>query len=211
MFEFLANQYIVLALLALVGFLGVKAQRTGALTQIYLLRRRDRRGEKLKVKRETDLGMECNRGKLGPAHYIKTGPGWTFSEAGRQITKFFGLEATVYTALIKDEILEHIPLKNYLLLLWDKTFYDSIPPRYRELVEKDTIGVTVEVVPVDPDTYGLKDLKSSDVDNETDGKILGHLGGEEDKPSLTENFYRIGLWIVFGALLMYFLQARGIV
>jgi hypothetical protein len=180
----------------------------GPLTEVYLLRPRDKRGEVHTAEKETDLGIICKR-KADIVHrFIKAGCGWTFSVAGRVVTKFFGLEGIAYTALLENGAIIKKDLSDYLVFLWGNEFYDSIPAQFRKAVEEDKVGVTVEVERLDPADYGLPNLRSSDINDDTDAKVLSKIGGGEER-KLGQDLYQIAIWFLLGASTVYFLMTRG--
>jgi len=69
--------------------------------EVLLLRPRDKRGLKIPVVKETDIGLICKTIKGIARRYIKMGCAWTFTMGGKVVTRFFGIEGTGYTAIVK--------------------------------------------------------------------------------------------------------------
>lgn len=178
--------------------------------KILLLRPRDRRGKSLTVTQETDLGLVCKPTKGVTHRFIKVGPSWVFHEAGRMITRFLGLEGTAYTAIVKGDELVNVSIKEFLIFLWDKKFYDAIPEVQRDKVETDVIGVTIRVQKIDEEEEGLSALTADDINDENDNIVLSKIA-EPQKVDLSQNILRNAMWLLLGAFGMYFIVTRGVI
>jgi len=167
--------------------------------EVLFLRPRDRRGEILEVTRETDRSLICE--KSNPLHrFIKTAPGYTFIDGGKPVTRFWGIEGTVYTALIKGGEEIRMKLTDFLRDAWGKT-YDKMPEKLKKLVEN--VDVIVEPVPIKPEEHGLPTLSSDEINDEADAIMLSRLA-HVAKPETRREFYQmlIGIGLGFGLCLL---------
>ena len=178
--------------------------------KVLLLRPRDRRGKSLSVTQETDLGLVCKASKGVTHRFIKVGPSWVFHEAGRMITRFLGLEGTAYTAIVKGDELVNVSIKDFLIFLWDEAFYDAIPKVQRDKVETDVIGVTIRVQKIDEEETGLNPLTADDINDENDNIVLSKIA-EPQKASTSQSIINNIIWLVMGALSMFFIVSRGMI
>ena len=185
-------------------------QKGGANTEVYLLRRRDRRGERLRAAIETDLAVTCKKVKGVTHRFIKTGPGYTFAVGNRVVTRFFGVEGTAYTGVVKGSELKKIPVNEYVGTVLGSDFYDKMPDEAKRRLEDDIIGVTVEIEKIDPQEHDLISLSSDQIHNEERSEVLKDIVVPQEK-TLGQNIYLMAVWLVLGALLMYFLMGKGVV
>jgi len=175
--------------------------------KVELLRPRDNRIKILEVDQETDLGLRCKKSD-GIVHtFIKAGRGWTV-EGRNRITKFFGAEGTVYTAIFRDGDAEEVTLREILKLIWGEDFFASVPKIQKDLLDTAKVGVTVTPIKISPTEYGLEELTSADIDNQSDNIMLDKIAtGDSGRPTVYNNL----LYIAIGALAMYFALTRGII
>ncbi len=178
--------------------------------KVLLLRPRDRRGQSLSVVQETDLGLVCKPIKKVTHRFIKVGPSWVFHETGRMVTRFLGLEGTAYTALAKGDDIVNISIKEFLEFLWGKEFYSAIPEVQKGKVETDVIGITIKVQKIDEEEAGLNPLTADDINDENDNIVLSKIA-EPQKTDLSQNIIKNLMWLMLGALGMFFITTRGVI
>ena len=135
----------VMSVAAVVLVIPIMVMRYKPVKKVELLRPRDRRGQTLTVNRETDLGVECKKSGDFIYRFIKAGPSWVFNQGGRQITKFFGIEGTAYTGIPKGDDITLSSISELLRFIWGDKFYDAIPSKQKDAVEKDKWGITINV------------------------------------------------------------------
>jgi len=159
------------------------------------------------VTKETDRSIVC--GRTNPIHrFIKVGSGYVFQEGGKAVTRFWGIEGTAYTA----NLLEENPIKNALSeflrdLLGDR-FYESIPSKQRDLIEKTKTGIIVEPVPIKEEAYGFPTLTSDDINDEADSVILSRIA-KATQSSTRKEFYQMLIGIAIGVGLCLLLLRLG--
>jgi len=184
---------------------------------VSLLRLRDHRGVNLSVKKETDLGITCNKKDKVNYHFIKVGQSFVFHEFLSNVTRFFGIEGTVYVPVIDGGQSVHEALSNYLQFLWGREFYEALPAEQKRKIENDKVGITIEVPrPIkntlkDSEGKELPPFAATDVNDELDSEALRNLFYDEDeaKKSLTSTIYNAIIWFALGALLVYSLIRSG--
>lgn len=166
--------------------------------EVMFLRPRDKRGERLDVTRETDRSVLCE--KSDPVHrFIKVGSSFVFKDAGKTVIRFFGIEGSAYTALLKTDV-EPVKksIEDYLIGIWGKADFEKLPPRMREAAKDDKIGVIIEPIKVNAEELGLDILSSDDVNDESDATVLARLS----KMGTVENFKSklLGniVWMILG-------------
>ena len=216
---------VLLLLIAIVLILGMLLTQIRPTKRVELLRPRDRRSKILRVSRETDLGLTCIKAQGIIHRYIKAGPSWVSRRGLRMVTKFFGIEGTAYTAIPKPpagidtvtdadgNVVAHglkINTEEFLKFLWGPKFYDSLPPEAKVPVEKDVIGITIEIGPIDEERWGLETLSADDINSENDSLVLDKLAGGQ-KPNAMANAKTAMVWLAMGGFAMYFLVTRGII
>ncbi len=181
--------------------------------RVDLLRPRDRRGVTLKVIEETDLGLFCKKYKGVTHRFIKVGSAWMFHEGGRAVTKFLGLEGTAYTALLEDSpAITNMPVSDYLRdIIWDKEFYDEIPDEQRQALEKDVIGVTIEIKEVVTEGTNLPPLSGEDIFDEEDSLVIKSIAKSGAQVAKGASIMQYGLGILLGALMMYMAIMQGLI
>lgn len=173
--------------------------------EVLFLRPRDRRGEILEVTRETDRSLICE--KANPLHrFIKTSPGYTFVDGSKPVTRFWGIEGTVYTAVVKGGREIKMKLTDFLRDVWGKA-YDKMPKEMREAIEN--VGILVEPEPIDAEGYGLPSLSSDEINDEADAIMLGRLA-QTTKPETRREFYHILIGIGLGVGLTLVLIRWGV-
>lgn len=167
--------------------------------EVLLLRPRDRRGETLPVTKETDRSLTC--GKSNPIHrFIKLGPGYSFHDSGKLVTRFWGIEGTAYTADLATGKLQG-PLSDYLReIAWDPDFYDRLPDDRKKAIETAKSGIIVEPVSIDEESYGLPTLTGDDVNDEGDSVLLQRIAQGTKQSTAKREFYQLltGVLIGFG-------------
>lgn len=216
---------VILLLIAVIIILGMILTLIRPTKRVELLRPRDRRSKTMPISRETDLGITCRKSKGVIHRYIKAGPSWVTRRGLRMVTKFFGVEGTAYTAIPKPpsgietqkdadgNVVAHglkINTEKFLRFLWGPKFYESLPQEARDPVEKDVIGITVEIGPIDEERWDLETLSADDINSENDSIVLDKLAGGQ-KPNAMANARTAMVWLIMGAFAMYFLVTRGII
>jgi len=194
--------------LGITGLMSYSFLKIKPVKQVELLRPRDKRGKILNVAKETDLMLECKKVNNVVYRFIKAGPAYVFNKGGRMITKFFAMEGTAYTAKPTGDELVKTSLSDFLLDLWGKTWYNSLPPSLKRKVETDVWGITVEIDPIDIEEHGLESLKSADLDTEGDSIVLEKLA-KTAKPSTRQNIYQFMVGAAVMASLIFFLMIKG--
>lgn len=192
------------ALIFVFFFLSGKAKTR---KEVMFLRPRDLRGERLEITKETDKAILCEQ--ANPIHrFIKIGPGWTFKEGGKTSHRFFGVEGSAYTAVVKGTETFKVALEEYLQTLWGPRIYLALPQKLKDAIEKDKFGVTVEPAKINAEDKDLPTLSSDDVNDEGDATILQRLAkfGASDNPKtkMLNNIIWLGLGIGLAAILKNF-------
>lgn len=192
---------------AVIFFLYWSANKTKTHKKVDFLRPRDKRGETLEVTRETDHSVVCEQSN--PIHrFIKVGPAFNFKEGGHHTIKFFGIEASAYTAGLKNTKPFVMSVQEFLKTLWGKKIYEALPDIMKDAVEKDKLGVTIEPDKVDAKSLGLNEVSSDEVNDEADATILERLArfGASDNPrtKMLNNLIWLGLGIGLAAILSNF-------
>ena len=172
--------------------------------EVMFLRPRDKRGEKLIVTKETDRSILCEQSD--PIHrFIKVGSSFIYKDGGKTSIRFFGIEGSAYTAMLKPEDPVSIPVVQFLQTLWGAKIYNALPQKMKDAVEKDKLGITIEPTKINADDLGLDKLTSDDVNDEGDATILQRLAkfGQSDNPKakLLNNLIWVGLGIGIAAIL----------
>jgi hypothetical protein len=207
----MVDTLIIVLAVASVAFIGYllywSSNRTKTHKRVDFLRPRDKRGESLEITRETDHSVICEQSN--PIHrFIKIGPAFNFKDGGRHIIKFFGIEASAYTASLRGTETFQIPVQEFLQHLWGNKIYNALPTVMKEAVEKDKIGVTIEPVKVDSAALGLEQVSSDEVNDEADATILERLArfgsSENPRAKLLNNLIWLGLGIGIAAILARF-------
>jgi len=194
----------IAAVLILRMFLKAKPRK-----EVLFLRPRDRRGETLLVTRETDRSIFCERAT--PIHrFIKLGPAYEFHEGGRLVTRFLGVEGTAYTADISNP-LNPKPLNLSLAeVLQDFSWYKKLPEKFKNQVEKQKIGLVVNVEQPKADEHGLPNLTSDDVNAESDSIVLERLAQGTRISTVKREFYQLMVGIGLGMGIVLLLLRLGV-
>lgn len=176
--------------------------------RVELLRPRDSRGKVLTVIQETDIGLTC-KGVKGVVHrFIKAGRGWTFNVNGKMITKFFGIEGSAYTGLIRGDDIVRVSVPEFLKHTWGPKFYDAIPTQQKQAIETDVEGITIEALRIDEEEAQLPRLRSADVFDEDESIMIRRFAkGVQEKGPVSFVNYVISTGV--GALLMYMAIGQG--
>jgi len=194
---------IALVIVALSAFIALKFLQTRKpIKQVLFLRPRDRRGETLLVTRETDRSVWCER--ANPIHrFIKFGPAYEFHENGRLVTRFLGIEGSAYTADLSTP--NPKPLKKTLAeILEDFPWYQKLPQKFKDQVEKTKYGIVVDADKIEERKYGLPKLTSDDVNDEADAVILQRIAQGTKVSTAKREFYQlmVGIGLGIGIALM---------
>jgi len=163
--------------------------------EVLFLRPRDRRGERIPITRETSTSAWCE--KHNPiARFIKLGPGYVFTEGGKAVTRFWGIEGTAYTALVEEGRELKLSVKEYLQALWGDKFYDKIPKEQKEAIESDVVGITVEPKPVE-ERFDVPPRSEEFLNDEDDAVILTRIAKAQQQ-SVKREFYQMLIGIALG-------------
>ena len=176
--------------------------------KVLLLRPRDRRGTSLLITQETDIGLICKSVKGVSHRFFKFGPAWVFHEGGRMVTRFFGIEGTAYTAIVRDGKEVNVSVKEFLIFLWGEKFYKGIPQVQRDKVETDVVGLTIQVDKVDEEENDLLPLTASDINDENESVVLSKLA-EPQKARTSDTVIKTIVNVLLGAALAYFVIKQG--
>ena len=199
---------LIIGAVAFIGYLLYwSSNKTKTHKRVDFLRPRDKRGESLEVTKETDHSVICEQSN--PIHrFIKIGPAFNFKDGGRHIIKFFGIEASAYTATLQGAETFTLSVQEFLETLWGKKIYGALPTVMKDAVEKDKLGVTIEPVKVDTAALGLTEISSDEVNDEADATILERLArfgsSENPRAKLLNNLIWLGLGIGLAAILAHF-------
>ena len=175
----------------------IMTNQTKSRNEVLFLRPRDKRGERLEVTRETDRSVLCE--KSDPVHrFIKVGSSWSFKEGSKTITRFFGIEGSAYTPVIKDEGETHLTVQEFLRSIWTDKVYEALPKRLRKSVETDTLGIIVDPVEINAEEYGLTNLSSDDVNDESDAVVLSRLANQGIRENLKQKLLGNLVWLMLG-------------
>jgi hypothetical protein len=209
--DLLASTTGILAIVIVVGVVigvFVLGNRSRPLKEVMFLRPRDTRGERMTITEESDTSIVC--GRTNPVHrFIKIGKGYVFKEGGRAVTRFFGVEGTVYTSEFISKLNEKLTIREVLEAIWGKSFYERIPQERRNQIESHILGVTVEPARIRVEDYGLTNLTSDDIDDESDGAVLSILAGKLQDSSTKKDFTNILIGVLIGIGLILFVQRIG--
>jgi hypothetical protein len=156
-------------LMVLRGTGRLKTRKTSK--SIDVLRPRDKRAFTMPIIAETEISLRCPKKEGVYWRFYKTGPGWTFPNG---LTKFFGIEGTAYTAVLRNDKPVTMRLSQALQILWGIDDYKKMPPQMREIVEKHSIGVTISPEKI-PDEDKTGSLSAANVDDENDQKAMDRL------------------------------------
>lgn len=206
-FLFTTAGIAIIVLLIVIGIGAYLIYTNRPIKQVLLLRPRDKRGMQIPIVRETDSTLECKKVGDVARRFIKAGCAWTFV-IGRQVTtRFFGMEGTAYTAIIKNKEEEKVSLEEALRSLWGDKFYEDVPEKQKSIIEKHKWGLTVEVEPIE-EGDDMISIASDIVQDASDSIILDKLAGAQ-KTSTTSQIYQFLMGAVTGALLVFFAATQG--
>ncbi len=199
---------IALIVVGVIFYAVIKVSMKGRpIKEVLFLRPRDRRGEAMTVTKETDRSLVC--GKTDPIHrFIKVGPGYVFAEAGKAITRFWGIEGTAYTADLNTGKNEG-SIPEFLKSVWSKKFYDKLPEERKKAIETDKIGVIVDPIPIKEEEYGFPTLTSDDINDEGDAVVLDRISRGIDKGNTKREFYQLLTGVIMGMGIMAMLTQLG--
>ena len=165
--------------------------------EVLFLRPRDKRGERLSVTRETDRSVLCE--KSDPIHrFIKVGSSWNFKEGSKNIIRFFGIEGSAYTPIIKDEEEIQLTIPEFLKSLWTDRVYNALPKKLRKALEDDELGVIIDPVEITAEDYGLTKLSSDDVNDEGDAIVLNRLANQGYRENIKQKLLGNLIWLLLG-------------
>lgn len=174
--------------------------------EVLLLRPRDKRGLTIPVALESDIGLTCKKTEGIVRRFLKAGPSWTFASKTKVVTRFLGLEGTAYTVAIKGNEMTQVSLEDTLRLLWgDK--YNKLPEDLKDPIEKDKVGVTIGVQPIEEQEEMIP-MSSDDLHDAGDGVVLEKLAAGA-QPSKKMEIYQFIMGAIAGAFIMYLSVMQG--
>lgn len=149
---------------------------------ITVLQPRDKRAFDVPIIDETDTSLICKTQGKKERRYYKSGPGWSYKNG---LTKFFGIEGSAYTMIVKDDSEVKVSLSTALRDLWGQETYDKMPKDLRDQVENHVFGVTItpEEIPKEDKT---RSVSAENADKENIKTSMEYLGHEMDKKRKTE-------------------------
>lgn len=189
----------------LIGVIFFYQTRT-PITLIEQLRPRDRRFNIMTVNNETDLSLHCKQKGGAFWRFIKLGTAWGGNIKGRAVTKFFGIEAYIWTTIFKDAKKVKVTISEFLRDCWGDDFYNTIPRPQRIKLEDGRIGLTVE--PVEKFIGFDENISAEQINDEDEKIVLGGLAGGIKKAT-KQDIYKAALPFILGAMVMYFLIKQG--
>jgi len=168
-----------------------------------LLRPRDGRGATLKVKRETDTGLDVGKVDKTYKYFVKVGRAWTFVKNFKTTTKFFAQEGTAYTTSPDYPKDMKITLAEALRLIVSGEYYENkIPTEIKEKIERSKWGLTIEMEPIK--TEELPALSSDIVYDEEDKKFAEDLvAGKKKADKNKVQYIQIAFGFFAGAFIIY--------
>lgn len=143
---------------------------------IDVLQPRDKRAFTLPVI-EGEIGLQGPKRDGVQWRFYKAGAGYNYPNGA---IKFWALEGSAYTAVLKGDQKVELKLPAALEIIWGKEAYAKMPPALKEPLETHQFGVTIypEKIP-DDDKAGA--LRAANVEDETDQKALGYFAKIMDK------------------------------
>jgi hypothetical protein len=172
-------------------------------SNVLLLRPRDHRFMSIPVDIENSRVLLCKKIDKIARRFYKAGPGWTNPEA-RQ-TMFLGVDGYGYVANIKKPDAQKFTLKETLIELWTKEFYEKVPKPYRDVIETSEYGLIVDVsIPEESDEMPFKSSES--LDEEDRSKMLHELANPEEKVPLRRTLMPILFGFTAGIALVLLIQ-----
>jgi len=127
----------------------------------------------LDIAEESALSIDCVEKKgMPPQKFLKFHPGFTGTMGKflkRSVTLFLGRTGTAYTwRLEAGKWIAAGSLANAVKTLWGAAFYESVPDRQKDLLEKSKIEVTIGIAE-DPITPGdMRPVTEEDIHKEED-------------------------------------------
>ena len=178
--------------------------------EVMLLNPEDHRFTPLRVERETDSVIYCEKHDGILYRFFKLGPGWT----GKN-TRFLAVEGTPLVSYIKSAKKQaQAGLEEYLRLIWtDKGYDELLPDVLKEGVETNTVGTTVDVEPIIPDEETqskFDELKADGVLFDADLDNLANFGKGEVRVTNIDRIFDKFPWIMAGFGFNYILIALGV-
>lgn len=175
--------------------------------EVLLLRPRDHRGADLSVKRESDVGLKCNKYEGIEYLIFKHGPGWSFANVDR----FLAVEGTPMTTYISedDEIVE-VSVPEFLKFAWgDEKLYNRLPSELKDPLEgKWAATVTVKPEKLDP-ALKLDPLQAMSILREHNVDMMEDFAQAEPKKDTVKEMMKFWLPAVAGFLAGIVAQLKG--
>lgn len=198
----------VLVLISILVLVAYMLYSRRPITEVLLLRPRDKRGLTVPVVLESDIGLTCKKTGGIVRRFIKAGCSWTFASKTKVVTRFLGLEGTAYSAIVRGQKQIKLSLEQVLRLAWDDDFYERLPPERKKPIEKDKWGITIEVEPVKEEGEELVKISSDDVHDAAETVILDKIS-KAQKSSKKMEVYQFIMGAIAGAFIMYLAVMQG--
>jgi hypothetical protein len=165
---------------------------------VMLMRPADLRFTEIPIKRETDLGLECDKVEGISWRFFKSGPAWS----GDKSVKFLAAEGTPLISYIQADKKEATcAIPEFLNMAWGEGYYKKLPKELRDMLDgRDTHrwGATVTVKPIIPaKEFGLNQVMADAILRESDIGMLEDFGKSTPKRDKIKDFAR---WIIPVAL-----------
>jgi hypothetical protein len=153
------------------------------------------------IREESAISIECEEKKgTPPQKFFKHHPGFT-GIVGRfmkkNVTLFLGRQGTAYTwKLEAGKWVKLGKLSKAIQTLWGQAFYETIPDRQKELLEKSTIEVTVGISEDPLTPKGMKSISEEDIHKEEDraaSKTFWKERGAKDRGMFINIFLAAGV------------------
>jgi len=178
--------------------------------EVMLLNTEDHRFTPLRVERETDSVIYCEKHDGILYRFFKLGPGWT----GKN-TRFLAVEGTPLVSYIKSAKKQaQAGLEEYLRLIWTDQAYDELlPDLLKTGITENNIGTTVDVEPIIPDEdtqAKFDELKADGVLYDADLDNLANFGKGEVRVKTLDKIFDKVPWILAGFGINYILIAIGV-
>lgn len=170
---------------------------------ILLLRPRDHRFLSVPVDIETARALICKKMEKVSRRFYKSGPGWTNPEAKQTI--FIGVDGYGYVTNIRKPDPTKLTLKEALIELWTKEFYEKVPKPYRDVIETSEYGLIVDVT-IPDEEEGMPFKSSESLDEEDRAKMLHELANPEEKVPLLRTLMPILFGFFAGMALIMLIQ-----
>lgn len=162
------------------------------------MRPTDHRAATLKVKRETDVGLQCAKYEGIEYRIFKHGPAWSFPDVDR----FLVIEGSPITSYIgADEKNHNVTVPEFLKFAWgDEKLYNKLPDNLKKPLEGGWAAtVTVKPEELDPGVKNVLDkLKAGAILREHTIGMLEDFAVSEPKKDKVKDFVAFMIPILLG-------------